>query len=279
MTRLVRLGAAIAALVFASSGPRLVAAELKAPTIVAFERYQQAAETAIEADVSTRDRFLRVFRGDASDRDTIGHQLTRGEVAVTRLRVTEGGKRIEIPDGLIHHWVGTVFVPGVHLDAAVAMLQNYDHHAEMFRPNISQSKLIERDGNRFRLLLRFYMKKIIAVTVDNESTAVFTVRGPDRLSSTIRSDRVVEVADSGTPQEREKAVGRGGGYMWRMNTYWRYLERDGGTYIECEALTLSRGIPTGLGWLIRPIVSSLPRDMLTSAMGATRRTLLAQSQS
>jgi hypothetical protein len=256
-----------------------MAAELNAPTIAGFERYQKAAESAIEADVSTTDRFLRVFRGDANDRDRISHQLQRGEVAVTRLRVTEQGRRIDVPGGLIHHWVGTVFIPGIHLDAAVSLLQDYNRHAELFRPTISQSKLIDHDGNRFRLFLRFYMKKIIAVTVDNESTAEFTQRGPDRLTSSIRSDRIVEVADAGTPQEREKMVGRGGGYMWRMNTYWRYLERDGGTYIECEALTLSRGIPTGLGWLIGPIVSTLPRDMLTSALEATRRALLAQNQS
>jgi hypothetical protein len=279
MTKFVRLRLVIAAVLIVSPAPWLVAAELKAPTIAGFERYQHAAEAAIEVDVSSTDHFLRVFRGDADDREKVGRQLQSGEVAVTRLRVTEHGKRIDVPDGLIHHWVGTVFIPGIHLDAAVALLQDYNHHAEIFRPNISRSKLIDRDGDRFRVFLRFYMKKIIAVTVDNESTAVFTVRGPDRLSSTIRSDRVAEVADAGTPQEREKAVGRGGGYMWRMNTYWRYLERDGGTYIECEALTLSRGIPTGLGWLIGPIVSTLPRDMLTSALGATRRTLLAQNQS
>jgi hypothetical protein len=65
--------------------------------------------------------------------------------------------------------------------------------------------------------------------------------------------------------------------MWRMNTYWRFLERDGGTYIECEALTLSRNVPTGLGWLIGPIVSSIPREMLTSALQATRRSLVKRN--
>jgi len=256
----------------------LVTAELKPPTIAGFEHYQQAAEAAIEADVSTPDRFLRVFRGDANDRLKIDHQLQRGEVAVARLRAADDGKRIDVPDGLIHHWVGTVFIPGIHLDTAVSLLQDYNRHADMFRPNISQSRLIDRDGDRFRVFLRFYMKKIISVTVDTESTADFTHRGPNRVTSAIRSVRVAEVEDAGTPQEHEKVVGRGGGYMWRMNTYWRYLERDGGTYIECEALTLSRGIPTGLGWLIGPIVSNLPRDMLTAALEATRRTLLAQNQ-
>ena len=120
------------------------------------------------------------------------------------------------------------------------------------------------------------MKKIIAVTVDTESLAEFTPRGPDRETSAIRSVRVNEVESVGTPEERQKPDGHGGGYMWRMNTYWRFLERDGGTYIECEALTLSRNIPTGLGWLIGPVLTSIPRDMLTSALQATRRSLMAK---
>jgi len=105
----------------------------------------------------------------------------------------------------------------------------------------------------------------------------FTPRGPDRETSAIRSVRVNEIDAAGTPEERQKPDGHGGGYMWRMNTYWRFLERDGGTYIECEALTLSRSIPTGLGWLIGPVVASIPRDMLTSALQATRRSLVARS--
>jgi hypothetical protein len=182
-----------------------------------------------------------------------------------------------VPDGLIHHWIGSIFVPNVKLQTAVDVLQDFDQHSYLFRPNIARSRILEHDGDRFRLSLRFYMKKIIAVTVDTESVAEFTPRGPDRETSAIRSIRVNEVENVGTPQEREKPAGRGGGYMWRMNTYWRFLERDGGTYVECEALTLSRSIPTGLGWLIGPIVSNIPREMLTSALQATRRALVSRT--
>ncbi len=252
------------------------AAELRAPTIEAFERYQRIAESTIETDVSSPDRFLHVFHGSAENRTKADSQLRRGEVVVERLRATDNGRRIEVPEGLVHHWIGSIFVPDVHLRTAVAVLQDFDQHAELFRPNIARSKILEHDGDRFRLALRFYMKKIIAVTVDTESLAEFTPRGPDRETSAIRSVRVNEVESVGTPEERQKPDGHGGGYMWRMNTYWRFLERDGGTYIECEALTLSRNIPTGLGWLIGPVLTSIPRDMLTSALQATRRSLIAK---
>jgi len=253
------------------------AAELKPATVQAFERYRRIAEATIEQDASSSDRFLHVFQGDAAARAKADVLLRRGEVAVDRLRATDNGRRIEVPDGLIHHWIGSIFVPNVSLRTAVAVLQDFDQHADLFRPNIQRSKILEHDSDRFHITLRFYMKKIVAVTVDTESLAEFTPRGPDRETSAIRSVRVNEIEGAGTPEERRKPDGHGGGYMWRMNTYWRFLERDGGTYIECEALTLSRSIPTGLGWLIGPVVASIPRDMLTSALQATRRSLVARS--
>ena len=103
---------------------------------------------------------------------------------------------------------------------------------------------------------------------------MFTRRDADRVSSTIRSTRIAEVENPGTAAERELTIGRDGGYLWRLNSYWRFLERDGGTYIECESLTLTRSIPLGFGWLIGPFVTSIPRETLTMTLEATRRTLL-----
>ena len=79
---------------------------------------------------------------------------------------------------------------------------------------------------------------------------------------TTREGGIAEVEDAGTPNERELPVGRDGGYLWRLNTYWRLLERDGGTYLQCESISLSRAIPTGLGWLVGPFVTSIPRESL-----------------
>ena len=83
------------------------------------------------------------------------------------------------------------------------------------------------------------------------------------------------MADPGTPHERERPVGRDGGYLWRLYTYWRFLERDGGTYVQCEAMSLTRGIPFALGWLIGPFVTSIPRESLAFTLETTRKTLAA----
>jgi hypothetical protein len=259
--------------VLLSATTSVVAAELKPEAVAAFERYASAAEAAIAADIEDPNRFLRILHADPAARQTVEEELRTGQVAVARLQTTEHGKRIEIPDGLVHHWLGAVFLRGVPIADAVALMQDYDRHAEVFRPAIAQSKTLERDGDRFHVFLRFSMKKVITVVVNTESTAEFRRLATDRVVSAIRSTRVQELEAPGTPQEREKPIGHDGGFLWRLNSYWRFLERDGGTYIECETLTLTRRIPVGFGWIIGPFVTSLPRELLASTLQTTRKAL------
>src|SRR5215831_20463855 len=115
-----------------SFSPVAAAAELKPATLEAFERYRRIAEATIEQDASSPDRFLHVFHGDAAARAKADVLLRRGEVTVDRLRATDNGHRIDVPDGLIHHWIGSIFVPNVSLRTAVAVLQDFDQHADLF---------------------------------------------------------------------------------------------------------------------------------------------------
>jgi hypothetical protein len=123
------------------------------------------------------------------------------------------------------------------------------------------------------MFLRFSMTKIITVVVNTEHDARFLREGPDRAVSRVATTRVAQVEDAGRPTERELPVGRDGGYLWRLNTYWRFLEQDGGTYVQCESVSLTRGIPFGFGWMIRPFVTSIPRESLEFTLNTTRRVL------
>jgi hypothetical protein len=167
-----------------------------------------------------------------------------------------------------------VFVPKAGVKEAVALMQDYNQHSKYFAPAIARSKLLERDGNRFRVALRFYVKKIITVTMDTENEAEFFHPAADRAHSRIRTTRVTEIADAGTPQEKAKPSGEENGFMWNLNTYWRFLERDGGTYIQCESLTLTRDVPFALAWIVRPIVTQMPRESLTFTMAKAREALV-----
>ncbi len=120
------------------------------------------------------------------------------------------------------------------------------------------------------------MTKVITVVVNSEHEAFFA-RGPDRAEGWIHSTRIAEVANPDTPTESELPVGKDGGYMWRLNTYWRLLARDGGLYIQCESVSLTRGIPTGFGWIVGPFVTSIPKESLTFTLETTRKQLVRAS--
>lgn len=188
----------------------------------------------------------------------------------------DGGRELPIPDGLVHHWLGVVFVPGATVDRGLALLQDYDRHHDIYKPAVAGSRLVSRDGDRFKLFLRFFMKKVITVVVNSDHEAVFTRHEPARAESRIYSTRIAQVENPDTPREREKPVGRDDGYLWRLNSYWRFLERDGGLYLQCESITLTRGIPFGLGWIVGPFVTSIPRETLTFTLETTRKNLQAR---
>jgi hypothetical protein len=61
--------------------------------------------------------------------------------------------------------------------------------------------------------------------------------------------------------------------MWRLNSYWAFEQSDDGVLVECEAISLTRDIPTGLAWMIGPFVNSIPRESLEFTLGATRKAL------
>jgi hypothetical protein len=251
-------------------------AELKPATAAAFDKYVRLTEQRMNAELAP-EAFLWIDRLNGQARADAMATLKRGQLVIERLRTREGSSDLDAPDGMIHHWLGLVFIPGIKVDAAVALLQDYDRHARVYAPNVAASKTLQKNGDRFRVFLRFYMKKVIAVTMNSEHDAVFTRQAPDRAWSRIHSTRIAEVADAGTPQERELPPGRDQGFMWRLNTYWRFLERDGGVYVQCESLTLSRDIPFGLGWLIGPFVTSVPKDSLTFTLEKTRVALASPS--
>jgi hypothetical protein len=140
---------------------------------------------------------------------------------------------------------------------------------------VAQSRLIARDGDRFTFFLRFFMKKVITVVVNSDHEARFTRHDTGRAESRIHSTRVAEVEEPGTAREREKPVGHDGGYLWRLNSYWRFQQRDDGVYLQCESISLTRGIPFGLGWVVRPFVTSIPRETLAFTLETTRKALKA----
>jgi hypothetical protein len=269
-----RAGMGIAVLVIAATAPRAQAAsaagaELQNRTTQAFDRYVRLTE----ARLSGAGPFLWIDGLPDARRRPALEAVRRKELSIERLETKDNGREIDVPGGMIHHWVGTAFVPSATIDDALALLQNYNAHQRIYAPTVAASKLQSRDGDRFKFFLRFVMKKVITVVVNSEHEGIFRRPAPDRAEGWIHSTRIAEVENPGEPTEREKPIGNDGGYLWRLNTYWRLLARDGGVFIHCESVSLSRGIPVGFGWLVGPFVTSIPRESLTFTLETTRQQL------
>jgi hypothetical protein len=244
-----------------------VTAELHPHTVEAFQKYVKAREEAMDSNRIRGARFL--WTDDSPDR---ARRVRAGEVAIES---AAKDSVVEVRDGLIHDWVGAAFLPGARLQQVLALVQNYDHHKSVYPPEVIDSKLRARDGDKFRVYLRLLKKKVITVVLNTEHDVTYFPLDGNRAHSRSYSTRIAEVHDAGESSERESPPGRDHGFLWRLNSYWRFLERDGGVYVECEAISLSRGIPMGLGLIIRPIVRDLPRESLANTLEKTRSGLRA----
>jgi hypothetical protein len=250
------------------------AADLKPETLKAFDHYVELTEAQIHSETESGKEFLWLDRLPPDRRAAAHDQLRQGKVVIERLETLENGKRLNIPNGMVHHWVGTVFIPGATLSQTLALVEDYDHHQEYYRPDVVYSKILSHKDGDFVIVLRFYKKKVITTVLDTEHQVHYTVLDSKHAMSRSRTTRVQEVEDSGKSSERLEPAGHDRGLLWQMNTYWRFEEKDGGTYVESQAISLTRDIPTGLGWMIGGYVNSVPRESLTFTLEATRAAVL-----
>jgi hypothetical protein len=254
--------------------PEVMSAELRPKTIEAFDRYVQLTEARFHGEVSQTDKFLYVDGLPQPRRSEVLASLKRGEIFMERLQTLDpSGQKLEAPDAIIHHWLGAVFVPGANLRETIALMQDYNRHQDIYKPEVVRSRLLAHQGNDFTIYYRLRKKKLITITLNTNHDVHYFPLDSTRWYSRSYSTRIAEVADADTPNEREKPIGHDGGFLWRINSYWKFEEKDGGVYIECESISLTRDIPTGLGWLIRPFVTSIPKESLEMTMGSTRAAL------
>jgi len=258
------------------------AAELQQKTVEAFNHYVQLTEAQINSELARREPFLWVEGLPQDRRAAAEARLRAGEVVIERLDMLDpgrasaagDGKPVSVPGGMIHHWIGTVFIPGATLAQTLALEEDYDHHQIYFRPDVVRSKIERHDGNDFLVELRFYKKKVITTVLDTEHEVHYTLVDATHAWSRSRTTRIQEVDDAGERDERLEPEGHDRGLLWRMNTYWRFEEKDGGTYVESQSISLTRDIPTGLGWLVGAYVNSVPRESLAFTLATTRTAVL-----
>jgi hypothetical protein len=248
------------------------AAELQSQTLAAWETYRMLTVARIEKELASTDKFLVRDFLDPRDAAAIRTRIPSG-VYVKKLetRNEEGGK-IQVPDGLVHHWYGSVFVPGASLDDVLAWVQDYDRHHEYF-DEVEESRLVSRQRDVFDIFLRLRRKKVITVFYNTEHEVSYRRLGTGRAASQSESTRIAEIENAGTPREREKPIGDDRGYLWRLNSYWRFQQEEGGVVVECESISLSRDVPLAVEWFVKPFITSVPRESLEAALLPLRAAL------
>jgi hypothetical protein len=246
----------------------LVAAELKKETIDQFDRYVAAAEERINRRYNV-EHFLWSDELPQLQRESLLH----GDVVL--VGALNNGTT-EIKNGLIHDWWGAEFIPAATLAKVIDVVQDYSRHNIIYKPEIAAARILSRQGNDFKVYLRIVKAKLfVSAVLNTEHEIHFVQLDSTRIYSRSYSKRISEVSDPGKPTEHELPVGKDRGLLWRMDGYWFFEERDGGVYVESEAVSLSRDIPFGMGNLLGPILHSVPAESLRNSLEETRRAILA----
>ncbi len=225
-----------------------------------------------------RGAFLWIDELPAAERTRAYEKLKQGSVELRRLGKEDSGGAEKIPGGMIHDWEGMVFIPGAKLDQVLGVLQDYNQHSKYYAPDVESAKIESREGDHFRVYMRFRRKKIVTVVLNTEQDVRYFRDSATREHSRSSAIRIREVENPGTKEEKEKSPEEENGFLWQMETWWRMEERDGGVYVQNEAVTLTRDIPAGLGWLIGPFVTSIPKETLEFTMNATREAVLGNGK-
>lgn len=254
-----------------------MAVDLEPKTLEAFNRYVQATETRIDKELARPGAFLYLEGLAEPKRSETLASIHKGEIYMEPLETQDAfGRNLEAPDGLIHHWIGAVFIPGATLPQVLDLATDYNHHQDVYKPEVVRSRLIHQEGNDYQIYYRLMKKKVITVILNtNHDVQYFPIDATHCRSRSVAT-RIAEVANADQPGEREKPIGHDGGFLWRLNSYWRFEEKDRGVYVEVESISLTRDIPAGLGWLIKPFVTGIPRESLLMTLGSTRSAVEAR---
>ena len=188
-----------------------------------------------------------------------------------------GNGVVALPGGLIQDWVGAIFVPDTTLAETLRVVQDYPQHAEMYKPDIAEVKVLSHTGDDYLIRTRIVKSKFFVSDVLVVENAIhYVTLDPKRVYSRSASQRVVEIANPGKPNEHELPPGHDRGLMWRSNGYWFFAESDGGVFITCESITLTREIPFLMSKMLGPVLHELPAEALKTSLEQTRKAIVNQ---
>jgi hypothetical protein len=246
------------------------------PDIAGAEQPSLAAMAGFNTYVAALEAGLAARRGKTTGLVTLGEpsaqteaRLRRGELVLENLTPAKN----DLPGAMLHHWRGTAFLAGATAADAQRIMRDFAAYPRIYAPQVVSARVLSQNGNRYQAIMRVKQKHVITVVMDTAYDIEFGQPDARRFWSSSRSTRIDEIDDAGTKNERTLSPADQHGFLWRLNTYWSFEERDGGLYMQIESVSLTRSIPAGLGWVIGPFVESVPRESLAFTLRATRYAL------
>lgn len=245
-----------------SAASGCVAEGPSAAAVAGFNSYVSGVELRLGQQHGSADVFLAsgVLASQSAAR------LRGGELIVEEVTPSGGAA---LPGALLHHWRGTAFAPGATAADFEQLMRDFNGYPKFFSPQVVQARVISQKGDDLQTLMRVRQKHVITVVMDTAYDVSFGRLDERHGYSISRSTRISEIGSPGTGAERELSADDAHGFLWRLNTYWSYEEKDGGLYMQVESVSLTRSIPRGLGWAIQPFVESVPRESLEFTLRST----------
>lgn len=197
-------------------------------------------------------------------------RLRAGFVDIERLSPENDAN---LPGALLHHWRGSAFVAGATTADFDRMMRNYSAYAAVFSPQVVAARVLDQHDNNFDVTLRVRQKHVLTVVLDATYDVTFDDPDPRHATSFSRSTHIAEIASPGRPNEHTLSPAENHGYLWALDTWWTAEQADGGLYLQVESVSLTRSIPTGLGWIIGPYIESVPRESLAFTLQSVCRAL------
>jgi hypothetical protein len=259
----------ICSLLLLVDSPRALMGEPTAVAVSAFNAYSKAVEVRLAQQHRSSNAFLAAAAGDPKSAEM---RMRQGELIIERLTPSAGA---DFSGALLHHWRGTAFAPGAKAADFERLMRDFNAYPQYFSPEVLQARVLTQGGDRMQAWMRVRQRHVITVVMDTTYDVTFGQMDVQHGYSISRSTRIAEIDAAGTSAERVLGEDEEHGFLWRLNTYWSYEERDGGLYLQIEAVSLTRAIPRGLGWVVRPYAESIPRESmeftLRSACSALRK--------
>jgi hypothetical protein len=227
----------------------------------------QAQVARVEARLSRQHASTSGFLAGVGQ-PAVDERLRRGEVVVEKLTLDAA-----VPGAMLHDWRGTAFVPGANAASFEHLLRDFGAYPKVYAPQVFAARVTGERGDSLQATMRVQQKHVITVVMDSSYDVSFARLDLQHGYSVSRSTHVSEIASPGKADEHALSASDEHGFLWKLNTYWSWEERDGGLYIQIESVTLTRSIPQGLGWVVKPFVESVPRESLEFTLRATSNAL------